>query len=146
LGPLRGAALAVVVAALPTAACGGSSKADKAAQARAGSTLFANTCAVCHGSNGTGGSAPVLNAKEMLSNASDQQLRNIIRVGIPGTRMQSWGQEFGGPFDDKTVDEVVAYLRSLEPHAPSVPDWRLGKTGGAAPSTSSTTPSSSTSP
>ena len=140
MGPIRGAALALVVAAVVTPACGGGgSKADKAAQARAGATLFDNNCAVCHGSNGTGGSAPVLNAKEMLSNASNQQLRNIIRVGIPGTRMQSWGEEFGGPFDDKTVDKVVAYLRSLEKTAPSVPDWRLGKTGGAAPSSTSTT-------
>lgn len=117
---------AVWVAAIALAACGGG-KSHSAAQAKAGATVFAQNCAVCHGANATGGSAPVLNAKEMLSVASDQQLRNKIRVGIPGTRMPSWSRDFGGPFDDKTINEVVAYLRSLEPNAPSVPNWRAGK-------------------
>ena len=126
MGPLRGAALALVFVA--AAACGGGGGDDGAAKVQAGAALFAQNCAVCHGQGGTGGTGPVLNAKEMLSAASDQQLTNKIKVGIAGTQMKSWGEEFGGPFDDKSIGEVVAYLRSLEPNAPSVPNWRQGKT------------------
>jgi cytochrome c oxidase cbb3-type subunit 3 len=138
LGPFRRTALvlAAAAAALTATACGKSSG-TSAAKVQAGASLFAQNCAVCHGQNGRGGTAPVLDAKEMLSVATDQQLTNIIRVGIPGTQMRSWSRELGGPFDDKSVGELVAYLRSLEPNAPSVPNWRQG-----AAATSSTTSSS----
>lgn len=148
MGALRAAALVALslTVALAAAACG-KDKGASAAKVEAGSTLFAQNCAVCHGQGGNGnGTAPILNAKEMLSVATDQQLTNIIRVGIPGTRMRSWGQEMGGPFDDKSIGELVAYLRSLEPNAPSIPNWRQGvpPTAGPSAGTAGTTTSSST--
>src|SRR6266545_1524632 len=66
--------------------------------ARLGEGLFANNCAACHGRAATGGSAPTLNSKQFLTSTSDEQIRQLI-----------------------------AYLRSLEPNAPSVPNWRQGK-------------------
>jgi mono/diheme cytochrome c family protein len=127
LEPLRRAA--VVALLLVAAACGGGGdkKADNAAHAQEGSATFAANCATCHGPNGTGGTAPTLNAKEMLSAASDEQLTNIISVGIAGTQMRSWSNELGGPLDDDQIANVVAYLRSLEATAPSVPNWRQPK-------------------
>lgn len=118
-------------------ACGGSDDdpADKIAE---GKSLFAASCAACHGPDGTGGTGPTLNAKEHLTVADDQQLSNKISVGIVGTQMRAWSKEFGGTFSDGQIESVVAYLRSLEPNAPSVPNWQRPKT--TASTTSSTTP------
>lgn len=118
-------------------ACGSSDEdpADKIAE---GKTLFAANCATCHGPDGTGGTGPTLNAKEHLAVADDQQLTNKISVGIVGTQMRGWSKEFGGPFSDGQIESVVAYVRSLEPNAPSVPDWQRPKT--VASTTASTTP------
>lgn len=132
-------AIAVALAALLSAGCGGG-KADNAAQARAGATLFAANCASCHGPNGTGGTGPTLNAKELLGVASEAQLFNTVSAGISGTRMPSWGKEFGGPMEEKQIRQIVAYLRSLAPTAPSVPNWRQGSPGPSSTSTSTTTP------
>src|SRR6266511_1482227 len=69
--------------------------------ARLGQGLFANNCAACHGRAATGGSA--------------------------GTSMPAWSLDFGGPLTDEQIRQLIAYLRSLEPNAPSVPNWRQGK-------------------
>jgi mono/diheme cytochrome c family protein len=125
--------LAVVLVPL-LAACGSGkpSAAAQAAQARVGATLFAANCARCHGPNGTGGSGPVLNSKEFLR-ADDLTIKNTVRVGLAGTAMPAWGKQFGGPFDDKQIAELLAYLRSLAPSAPSVPNWRQGATTTTSP-------------
>jgi hypothetical protein len=41
--------------------------------------------------------------------------------------MPAWSQDYGGTLTDEQVRQIVTYLRSFEPHAPSVPDWRQGK-------------------
>jgi hypothetical protein len=40
--------------------------------------------------------------------------------------MTSWSQDYGGPLTDEQIRQLVTYLRSLEPNAPSIPDWRTG--------------------
>ena len=103
-------------------------KAQQEASYRAiGKQLFASSCASCHGDNATGGSAPVLNAKEFLKATSDQQIENIISGGISGTEMPAWNLAFGGTLTDEQVQQIATYLRSLEAKAPSVPNWRSGK-------------------
>ena len=92
-----------------------------------GSGLFANNCAACHGRAATGGSAPTLNAKQFLTSTSDEQARLLIAGGVSGTSMPAWSLDFGGPLTDEQIRQLVAYLRSLEPNAPSVPNWRQGK-------------------
>jgi len=92
-----------------------------------GNTLFATSCASCHGKGAVGGSGPTLNAKEFLGSVSDDQIAAVIRVGIPGSDMPSWGLDYGGTLTDEQVRQITAYLRSLEPNAPSVPNWRHGK-------------------
>lgn len=91
-----------------------------------GVALFANNCASCHGKNAGGGSAPVLNAKEFLKSTTDSQIQNLIAVGVPGAGMPAWGIDFGGPMTDEQIRQIVTYLRSLAPHAPSIPGWRSG--------------------
>jgi mono/diheme cytochrome c family protein len=147
LGPLWAVAAAV---ALLTAACGSGTGQASASDARSGAFLFANNCARCHGQNGTGGTAPTLNSKEFLTKADDLTIKNTVKVGLAGTQMPAWGRDFGGPFSDKQVNEILAYLRSLTPNAPSVPNWRAGNPSGtsttAGPSVGASSTTSSSTP
>jgi mono/diheme cytochrome c family protein len=96
---------------------------DKA-QITAGRQLWGLNCATCHGPSGEGISAPALNSKEFLTSVTDQQIRDIVRGGIPGTAMPAWLNDYGGPLTEQQIDAVVAYVRSWEATAPSRPDWR----------------------
>ena len=102
------------------------SRAQEASYREIGSELFATNCSSCHGKEATGGSAPVLNAQEFLKGTTDDQIRALIAGGISGTDMPAWSLAFGGTLTDEQVLQVTTYLRSLEPNAPSVPNWRAG--------------------
>ena len=94
-----------------------------------GAKLFADNCAGCHGDAGTGGgSAPTLNSKQFLGSTSDQQIHALVSGGVSGTDMAAWGLDYGGTLTDEQVQQLVTYLRTREPHAPSVPGWRKGDT------------------
>jgi mono/diheme cytochrome c family protein len=92
-----------------------------------GRRLFVASCAECHGKQADGGSGPTLNAKEFLKTTTDAQMQLLISGGVSGSDMPAWSLDYGGTMTDEQVREVVTYLRSLEPHAPSVPGWREGK-------------------
>jgi len=92
-----------------------------------GSQVFGTNCSGCHGKNAIGGSAPVLNSQQFLKATSDAQIANLVASGVPGTEMPAWSLAFSGPLTDDQILQVVTYLRSLEPKAPSVPTWRQGK-------------------
>jgi len=94
-----------------------------------GRELFDGHCARCHGEQGHGGTgtgvtfsrkrdlpiiAPALNNSGFLAAASDAMIRNTIILGREGTPMVS-ALVLGLSEDD--VDDVVAYIRSLEPQA-----------------------------
>jgi len=93
---------------------------------RIGDALFNQSCASCHGTNATGGSAPTLNSQQFLSATTDSQAALIVTGGVPGSSMSAWSIDFGGPLTDEQIRQIVTYLRSLETNAPSVPDWRTG--------------------
>ena len=92
-----------------------------------GTQLFATNCSSCHGKGATGGSAPVLDSKEFLKGTTDDQIRALVAGGVSGTDMSPWSLEFGGTLTDEQIRQITTYLRSLEAHAPSVPDWRKGR-------------------
>lgn len=92
-----------------------------------GRRLFAASCAECHGKGATGGSGPTLDAKEFLKATSDAQMQLLILTGVPGSDMPGWSLDNGGTMTDEQVRQIVTYLRSLEPGAPSNPDWRDGR-------------------
>lgn len=94
-----------------------------------GRQLFSASCAQCHGKDARGGSAPTLNSTQFLKNTADNQISALIAGGVSGTEMPAWSLDYGGTFTAEQVSELVTYLRSLEPHAPSVPGWRQGATG-----------------
>ena len=92
-----------------------------------GQQLFSANCAQCHGNNAHGGgSAPTLNSSQFLKSTSDDQIFALVSGGVSGTEMPAWSLDYGGTFTDEQVRQVITYLRSLERHAPSVPDWRQG--------------------
>jgi mono/diheme cytochrome c family protein len=103
-----------------------------------GARLFAPTeeggynCAGCHGSEGVGGQAPpfTLNDSEgefvatvtwrapalntVLLRFSEEELREILVYGRPGTPMPAWGAEGGGPLTTQQIDELIAYIGSIQ--------------------------------
>ena len=93
---------------------------------KTGGELFMTNCAACHGLQGVGGIGPTLNAKEFLTTTSDNQIAMLITGGISGSIMSAWGLDYGGSFTDEQIRQLVTYLRTLEPNAPSVPDWQKG--------------------
>ena len=97
---------------------------ENSAQTVAGRQLYALNCASCHGERGQGVDAPALNSQEFLQSVSDEQMHGIIAGGIPGSAMPAWLDEYGGPLTDQQIAAVVAYIRSWQDTAPSVPDWR----------------------
>jgi mono/diheme cytochrome c family protein len=94
------------------------------AQVAAGAQLWGLNCSSCHGTNGQGVDAPALNSQQFLNSVSDQQMHGIIAGGIPGSEMPAWLDEYGGPLTDQDIQNIVAYVRSWQKDAPSVPDWR----------------------
>lgn len=102
-----------------------------------GARLFAPTaeggynCAGCHGDAGVGGSAPftLTDAKSkfvasvtwqapalntVLLRFSKDEVRDILVYGRPGTPMPAWGAAGGGPLTTQQIDELVAYLDSIQ--------------------------------
>ncbi len=102
-----------------------------------GARLFAPTaeggynCAGCHGVGGVGGSAPftltdskakfvasvtwqapALNT--VLLRYSKDEVRDILTYGRPGTPMPAWGLAGGGPLTAQQLDELIAYLDSIQ--------------------------------
>ncbi|HEX5615956.1 MAG TPA: cytochrome c [Acidimicrobiia bacterium] len=90
-------------------------------------------CANCHGVDGGGGSAnsvytppggddsdaiqltwraPALNT--VLLRFSEEEVRNILVYGRPGTPMQAWGVAGGGPKNDQSIDDLIEYIRSIQ--------------------------------
>lgn len=92
--------------------------------AHEGGTIWAFSCASCHGELGEGGSAPALNAKQFLQAATDEQIQLLVAVGVPGSAMGAYSQDFGGPMTSEQIKAVTTFLRSLEEDAPDFPNWR----------------------
>jgi mono/diheme cytochrome c family protein len=103
-----------------------------------GAKLFAPTaqggfnCAGCHGAGGVGGVAPPFTLADtdakfvatvtwqapalntVLLRFSEAEVRDILTYGRPGTPMPAWGAEGGGPLTAQQLDELIAYLGSIQ--------------------------------
>jgi len=96
-----------------------------------GKTLYANTCAACHGENGEGGSGPALNSLQILTRHTDDDLRNTILYGP--RRPNSIMPAFGDRLTSVEVDALVQYLRSWEATAVWVENPRGTEQRGGPP-------------
>jgi mono/diheme cytochrome c family protein len=103
-----------------------------------GARLFAPTadggynCAGCHGPEGSGGVAPPFTLTDseqefvatvswqapaidtVLLRFSEEEVRDILVYGRPGTPMPAWGEAGGGPLTSQQIDELIAYLDSIQ--------------------------------
>lgn len=88
-----------------------------------GAVLFDQNCAVCHGANGEGRVGAVL-AKNWPAIRPDLAVRTTIQNGIPGSVMPAWSQVNGGPLTDGDINNLTAYILSLQntqrPQAPTI--------------------------
>jgi len=102
-----------------------------------GAALFAPTaeggynCAGCHGAEGVGGNASFTLADDegefvatvswqapaldtVLLRYSEDEVRDVLVYGRPGTPMPAWGEAGGGPLTTQQIDELIAYLASIQ--------------------------------
>ena len=89
-----------------------------------GGEIFDANCSSCHGVAGRGGIAPAVGAREFLEVVDDDQIAQLIALGIPGTEMVSYSIDYGGPLTSEEINAVAVYLRSLEEDAESNPLWQ----------------------
>jgi quinol---cytochrome-c reductase cytochrome c subunit len=88
-------------------------------QLEQGARLFAENCAVCHGTKGEGRVGATL-AKDWPSIRPDLEVRTTIENGISGSPMPAWGQKNGGPLTDTEIDALVVYILSWSTGGPPV--------------------------
>jgi len=88
-------------------------------------------CVTCHGGAGVGGvttfiindqngqfvgqvswNAPALD--NLLYRYDEEQVRYILNWGRPGTPMAAWGAPGGGPLTTQQIDDLIAYLWSVQ--------------------------------
>ncbi len=109
-----------------------------------GGEIFKKSCAKCHGDEGRGGKgtgvtfsrkrdlpiiAPALKNAGFLAAASDVMIRDTITFGREGTPMTSM---LVAGLSEEDINDVVAYIRSLEPAAEKLKQDLTGN-GGESP-------------
>jgi mono/diheme cytochrome c family protein len=78
-----------------------------------GAAIYDQTCFVCHGEDGLGGSAPALNDLERLEKLDDAWYRGVINRGRPAKGMPTWGTVLS----PSQINDLVALLSA----------WREGQ-------------------
>jgi disulfide bond formation protein DsbB len=110
----------LMTALIGLAACGGGPAGSKGDAAK-GQTLFAGTCAACHGLNAQGvkNLGKDLTTSEFVAAKNDDELVDFIKVGRPandpanttGVAMLPKGGNPG--LSDQDLYDIVAYIRTL---------------------------------
>ena len=72
-----------------------------------GSTVYASQCTNCHGPNGDQISGVDLRSGRFHNASSDDDLRRIVTIGIPGTSMP------GRQLDTAQMSGLIAYIRNM---------------------------------
>jgi len=96
-----------------------------------GERIYSSTCIACHGENGSGGIGPVLNSQQVLTNKTDEQIRDTVING--GHRPNSSMPAFGDRMTAVEIDALVSFIRAWEPTAPWVENPRGTEQGGGGP-------------
>lgn len=95
--------------------------------ARRGAAIYRGQCAGCHGHSEDGGIGNGLVSASFLAVADDRFLADTIVNGRPGTAMPSWKELSAGD-----VSDLLAYLRSRGPNAPTLDEVRASLRGSPA--------------
>ncbi len=96
-----------------------------------GAVVFQANCVMCHGERGEGRIGKPL-AKAWAANQPEVYIHQVVSEGIPGTQMPAWAEGEGGPLSEVEVDNVTAFLLTLNPSAPApvpiqTPEGPLGR-------------------
>ena len=76
------------------------------------STLYAQNCSGCHGTEGKGGAAIALADPVYLAIADNETIRKVTANGVKGTSMPAFAQSAGGMLTDKQIDVIASEIRS----------------------------------
>jgi cytochrome c oxidase cbb3-type subunit 3 len=87
--------------------------------AATGATLYADSCASCHGRNGEGAEGPALNNPVLLRSATDTYLVETIRRGRRGTSMAAFAaaSPTHAALSSREIEAIVAFIRTWEDKA-----------------------------
>ncbi|NQS91077.1 MAG: c-type cytochrome, partial [Chloroflexi bacterium] len=91
-----------------------------------GQNLFAENCALCHGTFGEGGQNPArlndiiapISSSEYLTTRDNITLYNIIAQGQPNFGMSPFGSDQGGPLTEDQINSIISYMRNWELNPP----------------------------
>jgi cytochrome c oxidase cbb3-type subunit III len=84
--------------------------------ASVGAQVFAQNCAVCHGDQGQGRVGATL-AKQWPSIEPARYVQQTVENGVAGSVMPAWLNSNGGPLNQDDINNVTAYVLSLQPAA-----------------------------
>jgi mono/diheme cytochrome c family protein len=81
-----------------------------------GRTLFASSCAPCHGAEGGGGEGPSLRDPTLLAHATDTYLFETTKRGRRGTSMEGFGAgtTTRRALSDAEIESILVFIRSWE--------------------------------
>lgn len=101
-----------------------------------GAVVFQENCSACHGERAQGGFGWPL-AKSWPGTQPAAYIRQVVSLGIGGSFMPGWARSGGGPLTNEEIDDVTAYILSLNPAAgpsptPTPPEGPLGLTTSLA--------------
>src|SRR5262245_46209473 len=98
--------------------------APAAAVLEQGSHLYGAQCSICHGENGTSIPGVDLGSGLFRHASSDEDLRRIIREGIPGTAMPPFAL---GNAERAAIVAYIRAMRSIKGSAPVLGDPDRGR-------------------
>jgi mono/diheme cytochrome c family protein len=78
-----------------------------------GAQVFQQNCKVCHGEKGEGRIGANL-AKSFASAFPAAFVKQTVSTGVQGAVMPAWAQENGGPLNTQQIDDVTAFVVSLQ--------------------------------
>lgn len=101
-----------------------------------GAALYATYCSdPCHGTYGEGKQAPTLNTPALFDTGPEGRIAQMewtgsvesfiqgtISAGRPGTRMQPWSEEFGGPLRDDEIQDITNFILNWASTAGQFPE------------------------
>lgn len=79
-----------------------------------GAVVFKTNCEMCHGEGGRGRFGVSL-AKLWPGVEPAVYIAHVTSEGIEGSTMPAWGVAQGGPLSQEQIEDVTAYILSLEP-------------------------------
>jgi mono/diheme cytochrome c family protein len=79
-----------------------------------GAVVFAQNCVTCHGEQAQGGFGWPL-ARTWSGNQPEVYIYDVVSRGIENTLMPGWASSHGGPLENQQIDDVTAYILSLDP-------------------------------